>query len=831
MGFRLVSSAAVALALLSATAQAQEAKKPDTAAKPDASADPYKDSAALTGLLPVHIDKKAGRVLLTLPPPADDGISARYLYTPSLRTGLGSAPTFLDRGRIGDTQMLAFRRIGKKIAILFENPRFRLAGKEGGSINPDFATSIVWMGDIARTLPDGSMVIDIAPFLAADALGIARALGQEDDAMGVGGSAQGAGKGFKIDEKLSAADAGSAMLFPENFEIDAVQTYTSDKPGDEVQNIAPDPRRVSFTVHHSFVALPAPGFVPRAFDNRIGGFSSQVVDYGAPLGQDVVRDFANRFRLEKTDPGAARSPVKKPIIFYVDRAAPEPIRSALIEGINWWSQAFDVAGYIGAFEARVLPEGADPLDVRYNMVNWVDRATRGWSYGQEIVDPRTGEIVKGMVVLGSERARQDIQIFQGLVGTAGTGQGGPNDPVQVALARLRQLGAHEVGHSLGFAHNFAASTQDRASVMDYPAPRIGLVDGKPDLSDAYGKGIGAWDMATVDWLYGEPGSQTAIDAKAAAATAKLRFTQDDNARSPTTAQPWAALWDDGPDPTAELNRLMTVRRIAIDRFGLANLTAGEPVANLRRRFVPIYLLHRYEMVATAKAIGGVDFTYANAGDGRDASLPVPAAQQRAAISAVLDTISPDALRVPAGLLPLLSSSRNGSDNRQFDIELFQTAGGPVFDPLVAADVATQMALGTLLAPSRLARMELQHLADAAQPGVSELLVAIAARALPPRTDALQRRIAYRAIVTMAQTAANKATAPEIAALLGDRVHEIALGLAKRRGDPAEKAWSAQLSRQLLDPQSLEKLLADRPRTMDVPPGDPIGAESEWMGDF
>ena len=830
MGFRLVSSAAIALALFSISAQAQEAKKTD-AAKTDASADPYKDATALSGLLPVHIDKKGGRVLFTLPAPGADGISVRYLYTPSLRTGLGSAPTFLDRGKIGDTQLLAFRRIGKKIAVVFENPRFRLAGKEGGSINPDFATSIVWMGEIAKTLPDGAMVIDIAPFLAADALGIARALGQEGDQLGVGAAPQGAGSGFKLDDKLSAADAGSARLFPDNFEVDAVQTYTSDKPGDEVSNIAPDPRRVSFTVHHSFVALPAPGFVPRAFDQRIGGFSTQIVDYGAPLGQDVVHDVANRFRLEKTEPDAARSHVKKPIVFYVDRAAPEPIRSALIEGIGWWAQAFDAAGYIDAFQVKALPEGADPLDVRYNMVNWVDRATRGWSYGQEIVDPRTGEIVKGMVVLGSERARQDIQIFQGLVGTATTGQGGPNDPVQVALARLRQLGAHEVGHSLGFAHNFAASTQDRASVMDYPAPRIGLIDGRPDLGDAYGTGIGKWDMATVDWLYGESAT-TSPDAKAAASVAAgLRFTQDDNARNPATAQPWAGLWDDGADPATELNRLMGVRRVAIDRFGLANLVAGEPVANLRRRFVPIYLLHRYEMVATAKAIGGVDFAYAVAGGGREASLPVPAAQQRASIAAVLATITPEALSVPAGLLPLLSSPRNGSDNRQFDIELFATAGGPVFDPMVAADVASQMALTTLLSPSRLARMELQHANDAGQPGVGELLDAIVARTLPSRTDALSRRIAYRAIVTMAQVAARKDTAPEIATLLGDRVHEIATELAKRRGDPAERAWAAQLSRQLLDPQSLDKLLADRPRTMDVPPGDPIGAESEWMADL
>jgi hypothetical protein len=788
---------------------------------------PFAGTAAMEGLLPVHVDRNGGRILLTLPPAAADGVSARYLYATALRTGLGSAPTFLDRGRVGDAQILAFRRIGKKVVARFENPRFRSPGGTGVP-SSDFATSVVWTGDVAATLPDGSIIVDIAGFLTADRLGIAKSLGQEGDAIGAGGAPQGAGKDFKLDDKLSAADPASVKLFPDNLEIDAIQTYTSDKPGAEVENIAPDPRQVSFTVHHSFVRLPGPGFVPRAFDPRIGGFSTQVVDYRVPLGQDVVHDLANRFRLEKTDPTAARSRVKKPIIFYLDRSAPEPIRSALLEGINWWGQAFEAAGYIDAFKAELLPEGADPMDVRYNIVNWDDRATRGWSYGQEIVDPRTGEIVKGMVVLGSERVRQDILIFQGLVGAAKTGQGGANDPVQVALARIRQLGAHEVGHSLGFAHNFAASTQDRASVMDYPGPRIGLVDGKPDLTDAYARGIGKWDMATVDWLYGA-GTDAEADAKAAATVAAgLRYVQDDNARKADTAQPWGGLWDDGPDPIAELNRLMGVRRAAIDNFGAGALLPGEPVADLRRRFVPIYLLHRYELVAAAKSIGGVDFAYSVNGDGREMSRPVAPDRQRAALAAVLATLAPDQLRVPAGLLPLLSSARNGSDNRQFDIELFETAGGPVFDPLVAADVGAEIPLNALLAPTRLARLEVQHAADPQAPGVGELLDRLLAATLPERTDALTRRVAYRTIVTMAQTARNPQTTPEIAAILDSRVHDLAEALGRRHGDAAEQAWASSLSRQLLDPRERERLMADRPRSVEVPPGDPIGGESDWM---
>lgn len=795
-------------------------------------AEVFKHTVAMRGLLPVHVDRNGGRILITLPRAQADGVSARFLYTTSLRTGLGAAPTFLDRGRIGDTQIIAFRRYGNKVAALFENPRFRAAGSSGDAASPDFATSIVWMGDIATTLPDGSMVVDISSFLTADTLGIAQSLDQSGDTFGVGGS-QGAGKGFKLDPKLSAADPTSVKLFPDNLEIDAVQTYSSKTPGDEVANIAPDAQRISFTVHHSFVRLPGPGFHPRRFDPRIGGFTTQVVDFGAPLGSDVVRDYANRFRLEKINPGAARSRVRKPIVFYVDRNAPEPIRSALMQGIGWWAKAFDAAGYIDAFQVKLLPKDVDPMDVRYNVVNWVDRATRGWSYGQEIVDPRTGEIIKGMVVIGSLRVRQDIQIFEGLVGADKVGKGGPNDPVQVALARIRQLGAHEVGHALGFAHNFAASTQGRDSVMDYPPPRIDLVDGRIDLSHAYATGIGKWDMDTVKWLYNEPAPgqdpQQAADAIASAVVASgLRYVSDRDARAVDTAQPWASLWDDGADPTAELIRLMHVRQVAIDHFGLAALSPGEPMADLRRRFVPIWLLHRYQMVAAAKAIGGVDTRYAINGDGHEAAEPVPPAAQRAALDAVLSTLSPDQLTVPQRLVPLLSAARNGSSNRQYTIELFANSDGTPFDPLVAADVAAELTLRALLAPARLARLEVQHAADPKALGVEELLDRLQAATLPDNTDALTRRIAYRTIITLAQVARNPKTTPGVAVQLDQRVHDIAVALAHRHGSATDQAWGASLSRQLLDPQQFDKLLAKHARAVEVPPGSPIDSEADWL---
>lgn len=782
-------------------------------------------SAAERPLVPVRSDAAKGRILVTLPRPAEDGVALRLIYSTALKTGLGSAPLALDRGRIGNTQMLAFRRIGGKIALQFENPRFRAASGDAAqqrAVASDFGISTVWMTDIAETLPDGQVVIDIAPFLALDTLGIAGSLNQESDTLGVGTASAIAGKGFRLDAALSLADPASVRVFPDNLEIDALQTYVSDAPGAEVENIVPEPRKVSFTVHHSFVRLPEPGFVPREFDPRLGGFSTQVVDFSAPLGAPVVRDLANRFRLEKTDPAAARSRVKKPITFYLDRNMPEPIRSAVRRGIGWWGDAFDAAGFIDAFRVEMLPEGADALDVRYNMVNWVDRATRGWAYGQQIVDPRTGEILKGMVVLGSLRARQDIQIFQALVGARELNSGSPNDPVKVALDRLAQLGAHEVGHTLGFAHNFAASTQERASVMDYPPPRIGLKDGRPDLSDAYAEGIGTWDVATVRWLYGD-----SAEAETASAAAQFRYGQDDNARAPDSAYAWGGLWDDGADPAAELGRLMAVRAAALQGFGLGALGPQEPVANLRRRFVPLWLLHRYQLVAAAKQIGGVDFTYAVNGSGREAAQSVPPAQQRAALAQILAALKPEALRVPPALLPLLSAAQNGAYDRQYETEVFATAGGPVFDPLVAADAAAQLAVQTLLAPRRLARLVVQAGSDPAALTLTEMLDRLTGAVLARTGDDLGRRIAYRTLATMAQVARRSDASPEVAAALDQKLTDIAASLARSRASGAERAWALSLARRLADPAERDKLAVSLPRMVGVPPGDPIG-EDDWM---
>ncbi|MGA1797699.1 zinc-dependent metalloprotease [Sphingomonas sp. 4RDLI-65] len=786
-------------------------------------------------LLPVKAIPAEGRILVTLPPADADGASGRFIYATSLRTGIGSANLRLDRGMLGPEHIVAFRRIGKKIAVTFENHQFRATGDAGVAAGgrTSFPTSIMTMLDIVTTEPGGGVTVDIAPFLTRDTMGIADSLNASWAMAGAGGGSA-AGKGFRLVDALSAADAASVKVFPDNIEVDALQTYQTDTPGREVERIAPEPRQIGFTVHHSFIRLPAPGFVSRKFDIRSAAGGNQYYDYGTPLGEDVVQQFANRFRLEKVDPAAARSRVKKPIVFYIDRAAPEPIRTALLEGVNYWATAFDKAGLVDAFRAEMLPVGADPLDVRYSMVNWSNRLTRGWSYGGGIVDPRTGEIIKGNVVIGALRVRQDMTIFEGLVGTAQNNSGGGNDPVRVSLDRIRQLGAHEVGHAIGFMHNFAGSTQGRTTVMDYPGPRIKLTGGQIDLSEAYASGGGVWDDFTVDWLYADsaPGTDpdVAARAKALAIQAKgVRFITDIDGRASDTPSPWGSMWDDGPDPVASLQHMMAVRRVAIAQFGPGVLRNGEALSDLRRKFVPVWLLHRYDIDAVGKLIGGIDYAYAVAGDNHALAVPVAAATQDAALTAMLATLSADVLTVPAALVMPLSSPMNGRGDVQFDQEVFRNAGSAAFDPLVAADVAAQVTLDSLLAPTRLARVYEQHRRDPAMPGVETLLDRLVAGTIDARRDAVGRRIAYRTIMTMAQTARDGATSPDVAALLGDRLRGIATKFGKGAGGE-DGAWSRHVAMLLTDDDKLTRELDKRQAVPAIPPGMPIGGDTGWFVD-
>jgi hypothetical protein len=827
-------------AMVSLGCGAAEAK--DRASKP-AEAKPF-DAAVqgltrLDGLVPVYVDKAGGRILALLPAPDAEGLSGRYLYQTYLRAGLGSNPLGLDRSRPGDTQVLVFRRMGKKVLAEFENYGFRAIGAapiEQRAVRDSFAVSTVWQAPVIAMDGAGRLLIDLSGFLTRDALDIAGVMKE---------AKQGA---FKQETDLSAVETGETLALPENDEFEARETFSSSEPGHEPRAILPDAHATTLVVHHSLIKLPAPGFKSRLADPRVNTFDTLFTDYAAPLDKPLVYRFANRFRLEKTDPTAARSPVKKPIVFYVDRGAPEPVRTALVEGAAGWAKAFDAAGFENAFKVEVLPEGVSPLDARYNVINWVHRQTRGWSYGMEVVDPRTGEIVKGAVLLGSQRIRQDRIIFEGLEGAEFTGKGGVDDPVQIALRRLHQLAVHETGHAIGLAHNFAGSTfADRASVMDYPAPRVGIAGGKLDFADAYADGVGAWDLVSIRWLYADaaPGAdqQAELNRIVDKSLADgMRFVSDEDSRPIDSGQPLGALWDDGADSVAALEHVLAVRRIALTGFGLHNIPDGAPVSDLKRVIVPVYLFHRYEVDAAVKMVGGIDFTYGVKGDGREAARPVDGARQRQALAMLLRTVSPAELDLPDGLVDLLSAVQSGDANPQYTTELLPSGQGPVFDLPSAADAAADITFTDLFAAARLNRVVDLASRDAGQLGLSELLdKTIAAVFTPepaesPRRAELRRRIEARLVFDLAGALDDKTLSPSAAAQI--RASLVALGKRLTGEHPASAADAAQahyLADLLLERSDdhLRALAAAAKRPTMIPPGMPIGAgegEDDWFSE-
>jgi len=618
-----------------------------------------------------------------------------------------------------------------------------------------------------------------------------------------------------------------------------------DEPGPEVRATAPTPQAITIVQHQSLVRLPDEGYKPRVWDPRSGSFEVVFADYAQPIDSDLEVRWVVRHRLEKVDPSAARSRVKKPIIYYVDSGAPEPIRSALVEGVSWWAEAFDKAGFIDAFQVRLLPPNVSPQDVRYNVVQWVHRATRGWSYGGGVIDPRTGEMIQGRVVLGSLRIRQDRLIFEGLAGAEKTGTGAPDDPVILSLARIRQLAAHEVGHTLGFNHNFAASTYEgRASVMDYPAPKIDVrPDHTLDFSHAYATGIGPWDVRQTLYAYAQfvPGEdeQAALEAILQEnASLGYRYLSDPDTRPAGAAQPFSAMWDNGADPIAELQQAMTVRRVALTRFGERNLPYGAPLGGLAEVLAPLYFHHRYQLEAAAKSIGGVDYAYAVKGERHSTAVPVSPARQRAAIEAVLSTLEPEALDLSDSLIArLLPPSVEYPPRR----ELFDSRTGAVFDALGAAGTAADMTLATMLPAERLARMVDLHRRDASFPGVEELLTAIEKKVFTgpvpkaPRLQEIRRTIQATTVRRLIMAASDVKQTTAVRAALEQELARLSKSLG-RNGSSQDRALGLTLSRDierfLARPAGASIAAAPPNAPPDPPAGPPIGGwgdadECEW----
>lgn len=658
------------------------------------------------GFIDLYVDTDTNRVLAKLPEADEDGVSLRFIHTARLTAGLGSNPVGLDRGWGNSGAIIVFRRMGNKVIIEQENMVYRASPDnplEERAVRESFATSFLASADVVSS-KDG-FVIDLTDFLTSDILGLVQYLKDADQGN------------FSLAKDRTLVDTKNVFAFPDNVEVDVFFTLTSSDPGREVATTAASGNDATLIQHHSFARLPEDGFTPLKSDPRAGAVEQLHYDYSAALDAPIETRFARRYRLKKNDAGETINP----IVFYIDSGAPEPIKSALLDGARWWADAFAEAGFPDGYRVEVLPETAHPLDIRYNVVQWVHRQTRGWSYGGGVSDPRTGEMLKGHVNLGSLRVRQDRMIFEGLAGTAKTGTGSEDDPIELALDRIRQLSAHEIGHALGFAHNFAASTYGKGSVMDYPAPDVRVTDGQMDFSNTYSVGIGPWDKFTASWLYGETDMEGREALVQNALSRGLVFVSDVDGRSIGTAHPKGNVWDNRADPVEGLKDAMDVRALALENFGVDRITQGQNQSDLNKVIVPIYLYHRYQTAAAGKLIGGMDFNYARRGDGQPSMEIVPAGTQRAALKAVLQTLDPKALDIKDETLNLLSPSLISWSFADSDRELFRPVAYPAFDVSAAADTAVNFTFDVLLHPRRAARLVEFERRDARNLGFMDML--------------------------------------------------------------------------------------------------------------
>jgi uncharacterized protein DUF4953/uncharacterized protein DUF5117 len=797
----------------------------------------------LDGYIPLYWDAATGRLLMEV-----SRFNKEFLYQIALTTGVGSNPVGLDRGQLGDTHIVFFERIGPKVLLVEPNYRYRaITGDEAErrAVEESFGRSVLW-GFKVEAAEGDRVLVDATAFFLRDAHGVIDTLRQRRQGR------------YRFDDSRSAFYLARTKAFPKNTEVETLLTFSTDEDaGPLISSTVPTPQALTVREHHSLVELPDQAYRPRRLDPRVGVFGIEFYDYASPFTEPIEKRWIARHRLQKKDPAAAVSEPVKPIVYYVDNGAPEPIRSALLEGASWWNAAFEAAGFKNAFQVKPLPTDADPMDARYNMIHWVHRSTRGWSYGSSITDPRTGEIIKGNVTLGSLRIRQDYMIGTGLVpphknNGAATGEAGcefslmPDldyladldpafDSAAMSVARIRQLAAHEVGHTIGLAHNFAASTYGRASVMDYPAPMVEIKNGKLDLSNAYAKGIGAYDKFAIKYAYSET-APTATEAEELerileeGVAAGMLFISDSDARPAGAAHPLASLWDNGPDPIAMLRHEMQVRRIALGDFGLNNIRVGTPLSMLEAKLLPLYLHHRYQVQAAVKSVGGLYYTYAvkTAGGPSPSRVQevVGSARQREALSAVLDTIKVEELAIPARILEIIPPRAFGYGGGT--TELFNKRTDPKFDPVAAATIAADLAVTALLEPRRAARLIEFHAHDQANPDFIEVVEALTARtwkrAAP--TDAyhaaILRAVQSLVVTRMMDLAADSGAAPEVRAVATGALRDLSASLRLVTG----AGTSAAHRRAVRD--DIERFLArpDAPRKqttpLPTPPGDPIG---------
>ena len=653
-----------------------------------------KDLVKYEGFFDFYYDIKTDKIYLEV-----ENLNSDFLYISSLATGIGSNDIGLDRGQLGSERLVSFQKSGNKLLLIQPNLSFRAITKnkaEENSIKEAFAKSVIYGFKILET-NDDKYLVDFTSFLMQDKHGVADRLKLAKQGV------------YKIDITKSALELNHTKSFPKNSEFEALLTFSGKPTGNLITSgVSPDPSLVSVVQHHSFIELPDNEYKPREFDPRSGALAISFMDYATPVEDEITKKYITRHRLEKIDPNLEYSEAKEPIIYYLDPGTPEPVRSALIEGASWWNEAYEAIGFKNAFQVKILPDDADPMDCRYNVIQWVHRSTRGWSYGASVVDPRTGEIIKGHVSLGSLRIRQDFLIAQALLSKPFVDDNNNDPMLKMAIARIRQLSAHEVGHTIGFAHNFAASTNNRSSVMDYPHPLIKITNDEIDLSEAYAVGIGDWDKVSVAYSYSEFNSENEknelnniLDN---AYNDGLRFITDSDARAKSGAHANAHLWDNENDVVKGLDNILAVRDKAINDFSKFNIKSYETYSKLEDVFVPLYFLHRYQTEAVVKLIAGLDYNYATRDDNQTLVEDVSFNRQNKALLSLLKTIDVKNLAIPKSKLKLFPPRAYNYPRTR---ESFKSMTGVSFDPFSAVSTASEMSLSLLLSPERMNRLVVQ----------------------------------------------------------------------------------------------------------------------------
>jgi hypothetical protein len=722
------------------------------------------------GFFSYYLDRDEGRIYLQV-----SRFNEEFIYQVGLSAGAGSNNLGLDRNQLGSTRAVRFERVGTRILMHQSNWDFRANSKneaERRAVTDAFATSVIWgFKKVAGT--GDNVLVDLTPFLLSDRHGVTRRLQR---------NSQGS---FRPDADRSALYLPRVKNFPDNTEFEATLTFSGTNPGRFVRQVTPNPGMLTVRQHISFIRLPDNRYKPRPFHVNSGFYPLAHEDHAAAIEEPLKKRFICRHRLQKKNPGAALSEPVKPVIYYVDRAIPEPIRSAVIEGAGWWKEAFEAAGFKNGFQIKLLPEDADPMDMRYNMINWVHRTTRGWSYGSGIIDPRTGEIIKGHVVLGSLRIRQDFLIAQGLLAPFTGDNSGVNIARDMALARIRQLSAHEVGHTLGLSHNYASSYNDRASVMDYPHPLVRLSDdNRLDFSQAYARGIGEWDRVAIRCGYGETPAgiddKTYMQSVIDEAFAKgLRYITDADSRGIGNLHAESHLWDNGKDSLKELSRLIELRRFALNKFSVHAIPKEEPLSSLEEVLVPLYFLHRYQAEAAGKMVGGMTYTYTlhREKTGTAYTLVEPQ-QQIAALDALLETVSAEFLALPENVLALLPPKAPGYSRSR---ESFPHHTGRSFDALALTEASAGHTMSILLHHQRAARMIEFHARDSKYPGFEMLLDRITGSTLKAGhqerlAGSIQRRVNHVFIHHLMLLAQNKSTSEAVKAAAMLHLSELATWL-------------------------------------------------------